>query len=418
MTLPLDIQTWSTAPRVHVIDDFVSDTEIAHVLRLAEHPEQLAPGLTTTRSEAGLSFEMPVGEDPVLNAIRDRMTALIGFGNDLGDTFRFRRYAPGEYHPPHVDAFSAGGTDLIVTALLDLVAPDEGGDTFFPLAADGPLAVPHRRGRLVVWYNHTHDGAVDRLSTHEGLRVTKGEKTTLTAFVYKPTYYAASPFPAPPAAPRTEHAVVVHAGGDPDARQAWVNAAEWVGYAVSTHDARTDDALPSDALLSDALLLPVDFSLPVRRVLFEQYQPGWTSVFTDRPRVCLDAPLYLARHGLPVRTETPDTARQWIAVVGDTVVGPEASAVVRALAVRAVHALKARTGIVWYDDREAGAEAIVEVSAPASLESLPTAWWSPFCLAVLQHLRTTASEPVIDGAASPRFDIPEAAVDAPELQPA
>ena len=377
MTSTPEIQTWSTAPRLYVVDDFVSASEIAHVLQLAEQPERLAPGLKTDRSEAGLSFEMPVGQDAVLHAIRDRMTSLIGFENDLDATFRFRRYAPGEYHPRHLDAFTGRGNELILTALLDLVAPDEGGDTFFPDALDGPLSVPHRVGRLVVWYNHTADGQVDPHSTHEGLRVLRGEKTTLTAFVYKPAYYAATPFPAPAPVERACRAAVVHAGADMDAMRAWRSAADWSGFETVVHDARTSDAAP----VAD-VLIPVDLSIPVRRVLSEQYRDDAVGMFEGHPRVCLDPLLWLERLGFAVDDDAAagERTRQWIAVVGDECIGPDVSPAIADVAVRAVRALQARTGIIEYVFKSNGDTAIVSASAPALLAQLPPEWWSAFCL--------------------------------------
>jgi hypothetical protein len=439
MTAMFTIETLSTAPRLHVVDDFVTDGEIEHVLRLAEHPEQLAPGLVPDRSVAGLSFEMPVGRDEVLNGIRARIAEVLGFGNDLGETFRFRRYVPGEGHPPHTDAYASNGSELIVTALICLVPPSRGGETTFPLAADGPLAVSHRRGRLVLWFNHTPDGQVDTLSTHEGALVEAGEKTTLTAFVYKPTYYAASPFPAEHRSAPERRVVCLHGGANPHVTKAWANAAAWMGGAVTVCDARGTDAVPEADVY-----LPADLSPAVRRVLTSRYRAGWRSVFTDAPRRCEDVLLFLAREGFPVRPRVPllgtdadlldaavqqvggfpveacigpwigvhdpetlsrlaghatatrqslqvraplaDAARRWIAVVDERCIGLHASPEMKHLAAHAVRALRARTGVVEYVGDDDGAMSLVDVHAPAELSRIPSGWWSAYCLAVLERL--------------------------------
>ena len=437
MTTAFTVQTLSTAPRLHVIDGFLDDMEIEHVLGLAVNPERLAPGLATTHDQSGFSFEMPVGTDVVLRNIRSPIATLLGFGNDEGATFRFRRYAPGESHPQHTDAFSIRGSELIVTAMIGLVAPDAGGETHFPLAADGPIAVSQRRGRLVLWFNHTTDGEVDQQSAHSGSQVTSGEKTTLTAFVYKPAYYATSPFPAEPREVPKRRLVCLHAGHDGAATRAWVNAAEWVGFAAHTFDARTQEHVP------DAdVLFPVDQSPAVRRVLTAQYRDGWTNVFTGAPRLCSDALLYLSRAGLPVRLTIPcasadaellatavervggfpveawigtwlsvhdveslarlvqtarvlrqepsvraplrDADRRWIAVVNDRCIGPAAPASVENLAVRAVGVLHARTGVVEYVVDASGTAELIGVNAPADLAQIPGEWWAAFCLAVME----------------------------------
>lgn len=396
MTNTLAIQRISSAPRLNVVDDFLSDAEVEHVLRLAEHPESLALGLVPDRSEAGLSFEMPVGTDEVLTAIRARLAELLGFGNDMGATFRFRRYMPGEAHPRHTDAFAANGSELIVTALIGLVPPDVGGETEFPLAIEGPVSVPHRRARLVLWYNHTPDGEVDQQSAHAGAAVKAGEKTTLTAFVYKPTYYAASPFPAVAREPWQQgtpprRIVFCHSGRDAAATRAWVNAAEWLGYTAELHDARGIEPLP------DAdMLFPVDFSPEVRRALTAQYRDGWTSVFTDAPQRCTDVALFLSRRGLPVRAPQaqpaalPEADRRWLAVVDEQCIGPSAPAGVRHIAVQAVRALRARTGVVEYVLDDQGTAAIVDVHAPAELSRIPSTWWAKYCLAVMERVAPDA----------------------------
>ncbi len=437
MTTAFNIQTLSAEPRLHVIDGFVGDEEVEHVLRLAAAPASLAPGLRTKHDESGFSFEMPVGNDSVLQDIRARIAKVLGFGNDEGATFRFRRYAPGESHPQHTDAFSADGSELIVTAMIALVAPSVGGETLFPLAADGPIAVPPRRGRLVLWFNYTTDGEVDQQSAHSASRVEAGEKTTITAFVYKPAYYAASPFPAEPPEVSKRRVVCLHTGRDAAATKAWMNAAEWAGFEAHSWDARANEEVP------DAdVFIPVDLSPAVRRVLIAQYREGWSSVFTNVPRVCSDALLFLSRLGFPVRLAVPcasagaellaaavdyaggfpveawigtwievsdmenlarlvhrahalrqdptvrapvrDADRRWVAVVNDQCIGPAASTDVEDLAVRAVRALRARTGVVEYVLGESGAAEITGVNAPAELSRIPSEWWSAFCLAAME----------------------------------
>lgn len=398
MTNTFDIQTLSTSPRLHIIDGFVSESEVDHVLRVSSDPATLGPDFETHMDSSSFSFEMPVGRDPVLTEIRSRVAAVLGFGNDLDATFRFRRYAPGESHPQHTDAFAHEGSELIVTAMIGLVAPDAGGETLFPLAEGGPIAVPPRRGRLVLWFNHTTDGEVDQQSAHSASRVELGEKTTLTAFVYKPTYYAASPFPAAARKPADRRALLLHGGCTAAVRRAWTNAAEWTGFDACVWDTRDIEPAPDGDVM-----LPMDLSYSTKRVLTERYRSGWTNVFVNAPEVCSDVSMYLARKGFPMRHDAVARApfstagKRWVAVVHDRCIGPHAPADLRAVAINAVHALRTRTGIVEYEIDSTGAALIVSVSAPAELSRLPCEWWAPFCLATMQSHREALAESDNDG---------------------
>jgi len=183
----------NTTPRVYVADDFASPEERSRLLALP--PEAL--GIDDAREdEAGLSFELPLDADPTAADVAARIEAAIGITNQVGGTLRWRRYMPGQSHPVHNDSYEIGHSTLIVTALLYLTTPDEGGGTWFPSASPSPLLVRARAGRLLVWFNHTPDGAVDPLAVHEGLPVLRGQKTTVTNFLYAPLTASATEPPA------------------------------------------------------------------------------------------------------------------------------------------------------------------------------------------------------------------------------
>lgn len=183
---PLTAKIVGTTPRVYRINRFASKKEVKHIAALADDAEfRERHGVETHRDAVtGFSFEMPIAGDTVLEAIRARMEQLLGFPNDVPDTFRFRRYARGESHPLHNDSYVIGGSTLVASALLYLNTTDEGGETSFPSALPEPITVAPKRGRLVVWFNHTPDGAVDPLAVHEALPVTKGSKATIAYFFY------------------------------------------------------------------------------------------------------------------------------------------------------------------------------------------------------------------------------------------
>ena len=177
----------SRAPRLYVMDAFATDDEIDSVKAVGDATDELdAVGIAVTRGDAGYSADLPALDD-TLASLGRRVESLVGRGDLLDDSLRFRRYAVGEFHRRHTDAVCpVEGLHLVVTALLCLDEPAAGGETLFPHAEGGALAVRHRRGRVVVWCNYAADGTVDRTAVHEGLPVREGTKATLGKFLHRP----------------------------------------------------------------------------------------------------------------------------------------------------------------------------------------------------------------------------------------
>lgn len=173
------------SPRLYVADGFASDAEIDRALALAADADYLSRR-AVKQDQTGLSFEMPIDGDPILEGMRARIHDTLGLVNRVGQTMRFRRYAPGEAHPPHLDCYEIAGAHLVCTALVNLVGCACGGATRFPRAYPSPVTIASRRGRLVSWFNYYPNGAQDQASFHEGAPVEEGEKVTLTAFIYAP----------------------------------------------------------------------------------------------------------------------------------------------------------------------------------------------------------------------------------------
>lgn len=186
----------SSRPRAFVADGFITPRETARVLARYDAGEPIA-GVEWNRSVAGTSAELPLGADPRLAAIAARIEAALGFECSLPDpTFRFRRYAPGDHHPLHVDCYEIAGHFLVATALVYLTDALAGGETTFPDADAGPLVITPRAGRLALWFNYTPDGEVDLRSRHRSEPLISGEKATLAYFVYAPLGCAAITPPA------------------------------------------------------------------------------------------------------------------------------------------------------------------------------------------------------------------------------
>jgi prolyl 4-hydroxylase len=182
----LSVRILSKTPRVYIVPNFATDEETDKLIALATKWAG-----DSKHDFTGFSYEQPVS-DPTAYRIAKRMEALLDLKNDMGQTLRMRHYEGGkeEYHPLHTDWFEIDKHDgtksnLIVTAMLCLSTPEEGGATYFPKAAPKPFRVKPRKGMLVAWYSCTEDGKEDKISEHEGELLIKGHKWTATNFLYQ-----------------------------------------------------------------------------------------------------------------------------------------------------------------------------------------------------------------------------------------
>ena len=182
----LTIHILSKSPRVYVVPNFATVEETDGMIDLAE-----AWNGRSKHDFTGMSYEQPTTAK-LPHRLSKRMEALLDLGNDMGQTLRMRHYEGGkdEYHPLHTDWFEIEHPDgessnLIVTALLCLSTPEEGGATYFPNAKPKAFRVKPKRGMLVVWYSCTPEGTEDLNSEHMGELVVKGHKWTATNFFYQ-----------------------------------------------------------------------------------------------------------------------------------------------------------------------------------------------------------------------------------------
>lgn len=173
-----------SVPRLYVQDGFASVDELAHLLDVtSDLAAWTAKGVSVKSDFTGTSFELPVADDPAVQALTGRTYELLGVRNCVDSSVRFRRYGPGEWHPLHTDTYRVAGLHLVATAMITLHGPDEGGETEFPLASP-PVMLPARTGRLSMWLNLLPDGADDPRARHASLPVEAGDKVTITNFIY------------------------------------------------------------------------------------------------------------------------------------------------------------------------------------------------------------------------------------------
>lgn len=187
----------ATEPRLYIVERFASDAEVDHLAGLHDNLAAVrAGGIDVSADATGTAFEWRLDHDPVASTVAARMLQTFRMDGAALSTLRCRRYLPGDGHPPHLDNFRIGESFLLLTALLYLDDTEVGGETAFPHAHPAPVVITPRRGRLLAWFSHRPNGAVDERSLHEGRAVVRGTKTTATAFVYRPLQHAARLVPS------------------------------------------------------------------------------------------------------------------------------------------------------------------------------------------------------------------------------
>ena len=278
---PSPLRRLSQAPRLYVQEGFASDEEVRHVLATYGDRDALdRQGLAWTANETGLSSELPASTDPVLVALAGRIEAALGFSCTLvAPTFRFRRYARGDAHPPHRDEYTIDGARLVATAIVYLTDADDGGETFFPRAEPHPVSVVARRGRLALWFNHRPDGSVDAAALHQGNPLRAGEKATIAYFVYAPVEAArvslvADEAPVREEGPRARRFVCVNDGVPEATTRVLREACVARGVSYEEVQAAHFDFTAAEPLPPGALLFRPAVSTSALRVEQALWGPG------------------------------------------------------------------------------------------------------------------------------------------------
>ena len=125
--------------------------------------------------------------EPLVAAIEERISELLGIPVPYGEPLQGQRYAVGQEFKAHTDTFEPGSPEYLVhcaqlgqrtwTAMLYLNEPEAGGATRFK--AIGKTIQPEM-GKLLVWNNLLPDSQPNPATLHQGMPVRKGTKYVLT----------------------------------------------------------------------------------------------------------------------------------------------------------------------------------------------------------------------------------------------
>lgn len=299
-------------PRVYVQDDFATPDETAHVLdRYGTREALTSLGIEWNSDHTGLSCELPLTDDPALMQLAKRIEDVLGFGSTLThNTFRFRRYALGDFHPLHIDKYVIAGAHLVATAIVYLTDATEGGETCFPDAVPGPVLIQAKAGRLAIWFNHERNGSVDQASRHRSEKLVAGDKANLAYFVYAPLDRASvdpgrqTPSQVPTDKPVRSRTFVCIDDGVPEAtRRVLREACVARGVAFEVVDAQTFDFSLAKPLEPGTLMYRPAVSLLATRVEQALFGPGVATFYGGSDGIYRTVGpdlVMFARAGIPV----------------------------------------------------------------------------------------------------------------------
>lgn len=177
----------STQPEVRLFRHLFTAAECDYLRAAAEpryEPSMVhrADGSLTRdpiRTSDGATIHWMI-EDPAIHALNRRLAAASGTAFEQGEAMQILRYRPGEQYHPHFDFVRASENQRWLTALVWLNADFEGGETHFVKTG---LKVRGGKGDAMVFRNMLADRAVDPLSEHEGLPVSRGTKYLVSRWI-------------------------------------------------------------------------------------------------------------------------------------------------------------------------------------------------------------------------------------------
>lgn len=198
----MQILRWT--PRLFYFENFLNDEECDYLIAKAQ--PALAPSyMVDAHSEERLydpyrssesMFFSPYLQDPVINSIENRISALTFFPKENGETLQVVHYIKGGEYKAHHDFFNPdtiGGQahlqrsgQRLATFLMYLSAPQQGGETIFPLA---DVVIQPKKGAAILFFNCLPSGEEDEMTLHLGAPVIEGEKWIATKWFHPFQYH-------------------------------------------------------------------------------------------------------------------------------------------------------------------------------------------------------------------------------------
>ncbi len=182
-----------------MIPDFLSPSECDHLIKLArpklqpstvvDDTQEKGSKLDYRRTSQGTFFSRN-SKNKTLRTIEDRIAELTNFPKENGEDIQVLFYGIGGEYRPHHDYFNPAtpggasylrdGGQRVITLIMYLNTPEEGGETVFPNAN---VSVTPKKGYALLFYNCLSTGDVDPSTLHGGVPVKAGEKWIATKWL-------------------------------------------------------------------------------------------------------------------------------------------------------------------------------------------------------------------------------------------
>lgn len=201
----------SDDPIVQVIDDFVTETERLHIVRLAQGntKEALVSAVGESKTSDGRTGSVcwvKHDQTPIVRGLVKRVSNLVGIPVKHAESLQVVHYAETQQYRPHFDGWdmntekgqqrTAKGGQRLVTALCYLNEVEDGGGTIFPKL---DVEVEAQPGRMVIFHN-VKDPTLAEMTRHPkalhgGSPVWGGEKWACNLWFRAEPYQAAGARP-------------------------------------------------------------------------------------------------------------------------------------------------------------------------------------------------------------------------------
>ena len=224
--LNMTLKVLSCAPRAFEIDNFLSKTEVDHIMYLTTgmelHRSTTAGADSGTKKDQTRNTRTSLNtwvyreKDQIIDTIYRRAADLMRIDealmrprskeeypkmstrSSIAEALQLVHYEVGQEYTAHHDfgyskMFSnEQQPQRFATLLLYLNEPEMGGETEFPRWVNAEtrrgLAVTPKIGKAVLFYSQLGDGNMDDWSQHAALPVKEGEKWLMNLWVWDPVY--------------------------------------------------------------------------------------------------------------------------------------------------------------------------------------------------------------------------------------
>jgi len=178
-------------PKITIIPNFVSDSEIEHLLEISKgfwFPSVVGRGVYKTNDEnkdmqnepsknrTSYSCMLRSAQTDTVQSIEHRLAHVAGIDVDYLERLNMVRYMPGQFFNVHHDGRFRPKT---VFLYLNDLPDDDAGETLFPELG---LKIRPRRGCAVMWANTLSPGIDDIRTFHQGLAPRTGVKFGVNCF--------------------------------------------------------------------------------------------------------------------------------------------------------------------------------------------------------------------------------------------